>query len=40
MPFGFEVTPDQVPVMRECLRARSRKPLEDYVASLDPGDEY
>ena len=40
LPMGFEVGPEQVPVMRECLRLRSQRPLEDYVRSLDPRDDY
>lgn len=34
MPKGFEITPDQVPVMRQCIDERSQAPLEAYVATL------
>ena len=37
MPWGFEITEPQVPMMRRCIRERSRKPLERYIASLPPG---
>ena len=34
MPRGFEVGPDQVPIMRECIEKRDRGPLVRYVKSL------
>ena len=37
MPRGFEVSPDQVPIIRECIEKRSTRPLSRYVESL-PGD--
>ena len=32
VPMGFEVTPDAAPMLRKCLRLKSRKPLQAYVA--------
>ena len=40
MPMGFEVTPHQVPIIRECIRIRSQKPLGDYVLSLPKDQMY
>ncbi len=37
MPKGFEVTPEQVPIIRECIRTKSQKPLDDYARSI-PSD--
>ncbi len=34
MPMGFEVTPDQIDIIRDCIRQKSQKPLDDYVESL------
>ena len=34
MPRGFEVTPDQVPIIRECIEKRSTRPLNRYVSSI------
>ena len=34
MPWGFEVGPEQVPILRECIRKRSRRPLDAFVRSL------
>ena len=31
MTFGFEIGPEQVPLMRECIEKRSQAPLEKYV---------
>ena len=38
MPRGFEIGPDQVPILKECLRTKSQKPLEAFVESLPPAD--
>lgn len=35
MPMGFEVTPDQVPVLRKCIARKSQEPLDAYVSGLD-----
>ena len=40
MPMGFEVTPDQVPIMRECIRTKSRDPLKRYVDGLPANRVY
>ena len=40
MPFGFEIGPEQVPMMRECIRTRSREPLKAYIASISAGVDY
>lgn len=34
MPYGFEIGPEQVPLMRECIEKRSREPLEKYVREI------
>ena len=34
MPMGFEITPDQVPVIKKCIETESQKPLRDYIDSL------
>ena len=36
MPYGFEVGPAQVPIMKEWLRLKSQKPLNDYIKGLPP----
>ena len=40
MPFGFEIGPEQFPMMRECIRRRSKAPLEAYIASIPAGVVY
>ena len=40
MPMGFEITPDQVPMMKQCIEEKSEAPLEAYIASLDPLKSY
>ena len=40
MAMGFEVTPYQVPIIRECIRTKSQKPLDDYVMSLPKDEQY
>ena len=40
VPMGFCITPAQVPILRECIRTRSQKPIDDYVRSLPAGDDY
>ena len=40
LAMGFEITPTQVPMLRRCLRERSRKPLEDYIAFLGDDIDY
>ena len=35
MPFGFEVTLEDVPMLIACLDAKSREPLERHLATLD-----
>ena len=34
MPMGFEIQPPQVPMLRKCLRDKSRAPLEAYIDGL------
>ena len=34
MPWGFEVGPAQVPILRRCIEQRSMQPLNDYVRSI------
>ena len=34
MPMGFQATPDQIGIIRKCIRRKSQKPLDDYVESL------
>ena len=34
MPFGFVIGPSDVPLMRQCIRERSMKPLDDHIKSL------
>ncbi len=34
MPMGFEITPEHVPMMKECIKKKSQKPLEEYIDSL------
>lgn len=40
MPFGFDVTLDDVPMLLECLHTKSRDPLERHLATLDPEVHY
>ena len=40
MAMGFEIDPAQVPMMRRCIRERSREPLRRYVASIPPDVVY
>ena len=40
MPYGFEVGPGQVPMMRECIEKQSRQPLSAYINSLPPDRSY
>ena len=40
LPKGFEVTPSQVPLIRQCLAERSTAPLDRYVQSLGPHVSY
>ena len=40
MPRGFEVGPDQVPIMRECIEKRSKRPLVRYINSFPPDRTY
>ena len=40
MGFGFEIGPEQFPMMRECIRTRSKAPLEAYIASIPAGVVY
>ena len=35
MPFGFEISLEDVPVLVECLHTKSRKPLERHLETLD-----
>ena len=34
MSWGFEINEPQIPMLRRCIRQRSKKPLERYIASL------
>ena len=40
MPMGFEVGPEQVPIIERCIREKSREPLAEYVATLPAGTLY
>ena len=40
MPMGFEITGDQVHIIRQCIDQKSQKPLEDYVNSLPADEDY
>ena len=31
---GFDITPEQVPLLKKCIRTGSLKPLDDYLASI------
>ena len=33
MPFGFQIGPNQVPILRQCLAEESQEPLDDFVAA-------
>ena len=39
LAYGFEIMPPQVPMLRQCLREKSRAPLRAFIATLD-GREY
>lgn len=28
---GFEITEDQIPLLRKCIAQKSQRPLEDYI---------
>ncbi|MCY4607493.1 MAG: hypothetical protein OXD40_02695 [bacterium] len=34
MPFGFEVRPAQVPIIKECIAKRSQEPLNAFIRGL------
>ena len=34
MPAGFEIGPSDVPLMRQCIRERSRQALNDHIKAL------
>ena len=34
MPMGFEIGPNQVPILKKCLESGDQKPLIDYVESI------
>ena len=34
LAMGFEIGPDQVPLLKECIQTKTTKPLEDYLANL------
>ena len=34
IPMGFEIQPEQVPMMRQCIREKSREPLRNYIESI------
>ena len=40
MPMGFEIGPEQVPIMRQCIRDGSRAPLQAYIAGLSKLTSY
>ena len=40
MPMGFEVGPEQVPIIERCIREKSRELLAEYVATLPAGTSY
>ena len=40
MSVGFEVGPEQVPVIERCSREKSREPLAEHVATLPAGTSY
>ena len=31
---GFDITGDQVPILKECIRTESLKPLKDYLKAI------
>ena len=31
MPQGFGVGPEQIPILKECIRLKSTKPIDDYL---------
>ena len=36
MPQGFGVGPEQIPLIKECIRLKSMKPLDDYLRDSLP----
>ena len=40
MGMGFEITPEQVPMMKKCIETGSQKPLDDYIDSLPENTTY
>ena len=40
MPMGFEVGPEQAPIIERCIREKSSQPLAEYVAILPAGTSY
>ena len=40
MSIGFDVQPEQVPILERCIAEKSRAPLDAYIATLDPGTSY
>ena len=40
MSMGFEIGPGQVPLMKRCIREKSREPLREYVKALGTKDDY
>ena len=37
---GFEITGDQVPILKDCIRTKSLKPLMDYLKALPKDTVY
>lgn len=34
MPWGFEVSQNEIPILRQCIEQKSQQPIEDFVRSL------
>ena len=40
VPMGWQIGPAQVPILRECIKKKSQKPLEDYIDSIPKDRDY
>ena len=41
LPIGFETTPEEIPLIRRCIKENTQKPLDDHIKRLvDTGAVY
>lgn len=40
MPWGFEVGVNEIPILHQCIKLKSQRPIEDFVRSLPTDRTY